>query len=61
MMSNLTAELRKKKIKSIHFHLREALSLYLQYEEIDNSVILVKGSRGMKMEEFVNILEKRFE
>lgn len=61
MMSNLTSELRKKKIKSIHFHLREALSLYLQYEEIDNSVILVKGSRGMRMEEFVNILEKRFE
>lgn len=61
MMSNLTPELRKKKIKSIHFHLREALLLYLQYEEIDNSVILVKGSRGMKMEEFVNILEKRFE
>ncbi len=60
MMSNLTAELRKKKIKSIHFHLREALSLYLKYEEIDNSVLLVKGSRGMKMEEFVNILEKRF-
>lgn len=61
MMINLTNELRKKKIKSIHFHLREALSLYLQYEEIEKSVILVKGSRGMKMEEFVNILEKRFE
>ena len=61
MMINLTNELRKKNIKSIHFHFREALSLYLQYEEIENSVILVKGSRGMKMEEFVNILEKRFE
>jgi len=61
MMSHLTKELRKKNIKSIHFHLREALSLYLKYEEIENSVILVKGSRGMKMEEFVNILEKRFE
>ncbi|MEW6506559.1 MAG: UDP-N-acetylmuramoyl-tripeptide--D-alanyl-D-alanine ligase [Bacteroidota bacterium] len=61
MMQHLTTELRKKNIKSIHFHLREALSLYLQYEEIENSVILVKGSRGMKMEEFVNILHKRFE
>ncbi len=61
LMKNLHKELRKKKIRSIHFYLREALSLYLQYEEIDNSVILVKGSRGMKMEEFVNILEKRFE
>jgi UDP-N-acetylmuramyl pentapeptide synthase len=60
-MKNLHKELRKKKIRSIHFHLREALSLYLQYEEIENSVILVKGSRGMKMEEFVKILETRFE
>lgn len=61
MMSILTKEVRKKNIKSIHFHLREALSLYLKYEEIENSVILIKGSRGMKMEEFVNIMEKRFE
>jgi UDP-N-acetylmuramoyl-tripeptide--D-alanyl-D-alanine ligase len=61
MMQHLHKELRRKKVRSIHFHLREALSLYLQYEEIDNSVILVKGSRGMKMEEFVNALEKRFE
>ena len=59
-MQHLVKELRKKNIKSIHFFVREALSLYLQYEEIENSVILVKGSRGMKMEEFVNILEKRF-
>jgi UDP-N-acetylmuramoyl-tripeptide--D-alanyl-D-alanine ligase len=61
MMKHLHKELRFNNIKSIHFHLREALSLYLQYEEIENSVIMVKGSRGMKMEEFVNILEKRFE
>lgn len=61
MMKHLHKQLRLKKVRSIHFYLREALSLYLQYEEIDNAVILVKGSRGMKMEEFVNILEKRFE
>jgi UDP-N-acetylmuramoyl-tripeptide--D-alanyl-D-alanine ligase len=61
MMKHLHKELRNKKNKSIHFHLREALSLYLQYEEIENSVILVKGSRGMKMEDFINVLEKRFE
>lgn len=61
MMAHLHRALRKKKVKSIHFYLREALGLYLQCEEIENSVILVKGSRGMKMEEFVNILEKRFE
>ncbi|PKL84073.1 MAG: hypothetical protein CVV24_01500 [Ignavibacteriae bacterium HGW-Ignavibacteriae-3] len=61
MMKHLHKQLRLKKVRSIHFYLREALSLYLQYEEIENAVILVKGSRGMKMEEFVNILEKRFE
>ena len=60
-MKHLHKELRKQKIRSIHFHLRQALALYLQYEEIDNSVILVKGSRGMKMEEFSKILENRFE
>lgn len=61
MMKHLNKALRKKNVKSIHFHIREALSLYLRYEEIENSVILVKGSRGMKMEEFINVLEKRFE
>ncbi len=61
MMYLLHKELRKKKVRAIHFYLRDALSIYLAYEEIDNAVILVKGSRGMKMEEFVKILEKRFE
>ncbi len=61
LTQNLHKELRRNKVRSIHFHFRLALSLYLQYEEIDNSVILVKGSRGMMMEEFVNVLEKRFE
>jgi len=61
MMRHLHKELQKKKVRTIHFHNREALSLYLKYEEVDNSVILVKGSRGMKMEEFANILEHRFE
>ncbi len=60
-MKYLQRELLKKNVRSIHFHKRDALALYLQYEEIENSVILVKGSRGMKMEEFVHTLEKRFE
>lgn len=60
MMKILNKSLIKKKIKSIHFNSREELSLFLKYEEIEDSVILVKGSRGMKMEEFVNILETRF-
>ncbi|AFN73561.1 UDP-N-acetylmuramyl pentapeptide synthase [Melioribacter roseus P3M-2] len=54
-------ELKKKGIKTIHFKNREELSLYLKYEELKNSVILVKGSRGMAMEEFVKIIKERFE
>ena len=60
MMKVLNKSLTQKKIKSIHFNSREELSLFLKYEEIENSVILIKGSRGMKMEEFLNILETRF-
>ena len=60
-MKYLHKELQRKKVRSIHFHTRDELSLYLRYEDIDKSVILVKGSRGMKMEEFSNILELRFE
>jgi len=59
MMKVLNKSLTQKKIKSIHFNSREELSLFLKYEEIEKSVILIKGSRGMKMEEFVNILETR--
>jgi UDP-N-acetylmuramoyl-tripeptide--D-alanyl-D-alanine ligase len=40
-----------------HFAYRESLIKHLQTLEIKNSVVLVKGSRGMKMEEFVSIIE----
>ncbi|MCX7797866.1 MAG: UDP-N-acetylmuramoyl-tripeptide--D-alanyl-D-alanine ligase [Melioribacter sp.] len=60
LMKHLHKELKKRDIKSIHFETREALRLYLQYEVEGKSIILVKGSRGMKMEEFINILENRF-
>lgn len=40
-----------------HFSNRESLKKYLQSFNINNSVVLVKGSRGMKMEEFVSIIE----
>lgn len=42
-----------------HFSSREALKKQLNKLDITNSVILVKGSRGMKMEEFVYEIEKR--
>ncbi|MBX3007364.1 MAG: UDP-N-acetylmuramoyl-tripeptide--D-alanyl-D-alanine ligase [Melioribacteraceae bacterium] len=59
MMKKLHTQLRKNEIKSIHFYSREALSLYLKYEELEQTAILVKGSRGMMMEEFVKIIKER--
>ncbi len=59
-MKQLHKALRFKKVKAIHFDDREALSLYLHFEELENSLILVKGSRGMMMEEFVNQIKQRF-
>ncbi|MCB9206947.1 MAG: UDP-N-acetylmuramoyl-tripeptide--D-alanyl-D-alanine ligase [Ignavibacteriales bacterium] len=47
------------KIEKKHFINRQVLKKYLSTVEIENSVILVKGSRGMKMEEFVKVLENR--
>lgn len=61
MMKYLHKELKKKKIKTIHFNERDELNLYLKYEEVENSVVLIKGSRGMKMEEFLNTLKTRLQ
>lgn len=40
-----------------HFNERTSLKKLLASLNINNSVLLVKGSRGMKMEEFVSIIE----
>jgi UDP-N-acetylmuramoyl-tripeptide--D-alanyl-D-alanine ligase len=40
-----------------HFNDREILKKHLRSLDIKNSVVLVKGSRGMKMEEFVSVIE----
>lgn len=61
MMKHLHKELKKKKIRTIHFNDRSELNLFLQYEDVENSVILIKGSRGMKMEEFLNTLKTRLQ
>ncbi|MBN1638062.1 MAG: UDP-N-acetylmuramoyl-tripeptide--D-alanyl-D-alanine ligase [Ignavibacteriales bacterium] len=42
-----------------HFNNRDLLHKYLSSMEICNSVILVKGSRGMKMEEFIDTINKK--
>jgi UDP-N-acetylmuramoyl-tripeptide--D-alanyl-D-alanine ligase len=58
-MKNLNGELQNGKITSRHFKDRSSLADFLANNDFEKSVILVKGSRGMKMEEFVKILEGR--
>ena len=49
----------KKRIEKKHFSRRTQLIKHLSEIELYDTVILVKGSRGMKMEEFVEVLKKR--
>ena len=57
MMKWMNQKLNGKTKIHLHFSDRESLKKHLQKLEIKNSVVLVKGSRGMKMEEFVSIIE----
>jgi len=45
--------LKIKKIIKKHFSTRKSLMNFIKKKDFNNSVILVKGSRGMCMEEFV--------
>jgi UDP-N-acetylmuramoyl-tripeptide--D-alanyl-D-alanine ligase len=56
-MQYLHEELKKSDINIKHFNTRSALKSFLAKHDFVNSVILVKGSRGMKMEEFVQTIE----
>lgn len=42
-----------------HFTNRLSLEKHLNKIDLIDAVILIKGSRGMKMEDFVNVIEKR--
>ena len=59
MMKYLNAKLKNLSIIAEHFDSRELLKKHLKKINLHNSVILFKGSRGMKMEEFVSLLELR--
>lgn len=56
LMKNLSAKVSNKINNVKHFQTRNALSYFLMKEDLRNSVILVKGSRGMKMEEFLQTI-----
>jgi len=55
-MKYLNIKLKSKSIEALHFNNRESLKKFLTNKSFVNSVVLVKGSRGMKMEEFVDII-----
>lgn len=59
MMKMMNQKLNGKTKVHQHFADRAALKSFLEKLNINNSAVLIKGSRGMKMEEFVSILETR--
>jgi UDP-N-acetylmuramoyl-tripeptide--D-alanyl-D-alanine ligase len=57
LMKNLYSELKETKIEVKYFNSRKKLNTFLENKNLTDSVILVKGSRSMKMEEFVKTIE----
>jgi len=53
LMKNLNDSVKAKKLVNQHFTRRENLAGFIANKDFSNSVILLKGSRGMKMEEFL--------
>ncbi len=56
LMMSLDSELKRMGVGSTHFTDRKCLEKILSSNNFKESVVLVKGSRGMKMEEFVKII-----
>ncbi len=57
-MKHLNESLLVKGILKKHFRTRKSLMNFITKKDFNNSVILVKGSRGMCMEEFVVAIKK---
>jgi UDP-N-acetylmuramoyl-tripeptide--D-alanyl-D-alanine ligase len=57
MMKVLGSELKKTGIEFRHFTERKSLSQFILSKDFSDTVILVKGSRGMKMEDFVEVIK----
>ena len=56
-MATLFQKLEKENAKVEYFKQRRSLDKYLSNTDLTGKVILVKGSRGMKMEEFANTIK----
>ena len=59
LMEHLAAKLKNKEIDSKHFATRRLLRIYIDKTDLNNQVVLVKGSRGMRMEEFVEQIREK--
>lgn len=59
MMRYLSLKMEELGIETKHFRLKKSLLMFAGKMDLNESVILVKGSRGMKMEEVVEIIDKR--
>ncbi len=57
LMKYLSDELQSSKIICRYFKDRNLLNKFLSNLDLENTVLLVKGSRGMKMEEFIKTIE----
>ncbi|MCU0414071.1 MAG: UDP-N-acetylmuramoyl-tripeptide--D-alanyl-D-alanine ligase [Ignavibacteriaceae bacterium] len=58
-MNHLHKTIDKKNVLTRHFTKRDVLKSYLKKMNLNDSVILVKGSRGMRMEEFVSEIKNK--
>lgn len=59
MMKYFSNSLKNSGVLIEHFESRELLKRRLKKINLHGSIILIKGSRGMKMEEFISVLESR--
>jgi UDP-N-acetylmuramoyl-tripeptide--D-alanyl-D-alanine ligase len=57
MSENIYENLKNTGTEARHFISRASLKRFLGRQKFEDSVVLVKGSRGMKMEEFLTIIE----
>jgi len=59
LMEHLFVALRNKKVNSKHFATRRLLKVFINKNNFENQVVLIKGSRGMRMEEFVEQIRSK--
>jgi len=58
-MKHLYEKFDRTNLLAIHFTKREFFKSYIKHINFNDSVILVKGSRGMRMEEFVSEIKNK--